>query len=115
MTTKYHFMRLANELLMTGKGQMKVFGSSMMPLIRSGSLLSFQRRDSYQKGDIVHCLVKGRYFVHKITKVRSRKNDQADTKYYYLISNNNGHDNGWTSKIFGKVVRAEYKGSTKTF
>ena len=25
----------------------------------------------------------------------------------YLISNNHGHDNGWTHRIFGKVVRIE--------
>jgi len=43
--------------------------------------------------------VNGRYVdAHKITK---RDGDR------YLISNNHGHDNGWTRIIYGKVVRAK--------
>ncbi len=76
---------------------MKVFGSSMTPIIKSGSLLVFQKSDSYEVGDVVFCKVKGRTIdAHKITQ----KSEQRG----YLISNNHGYDNGWTKTIYGKVT-----------
>ena len=79
---------------------MKVFGNSMTPIIKSGSLLTFEKADEYEIGDIVLCKVKGRWIdAHKITK-KSNKG--------YLISNNHGWDNGWTRRIFGRVVDIEF-------
>ncbi len=77
---------------------MTVFGNSMTPKLQSGSRLRFQRCDDYEVGDIVFCTIKGRYIdAHLITK-----KDKAQKRW--MISNNHGHENGWTHRIFGKVV-----------
>jgi len=71
----------------------------MRPILESGSFLTFEKRARYEVGDIVFCKVKGRYVdAHKITKV--------DSEGRHLISNNHGHDNGWSRQIYGKVVLA---------
>ena len=105
--TKYE--RMQQELATHGRAEAKAFGHSMRPILESGSLLSFERQSQYDVGDIVFCKVKGRYIdAHKITKI--------DSQGRYLISNNHGHDNGWTRQIFGKVVRAILPNrTTKTF
>jgi SOS-response transcriptional repressor LexA len=82
----------------TKKCKMTVFGHSMMPIIKNGSTLEFEKKDEYEVGDIVFCKVKGRFIdAHKVTK----KNPQRG----YLIANNHGWENGWTKNIYGKVVR----------
>jgi SOS-response transcriptional repressor LexA len=104
--TKYE--RALKDLEKTGIAQMKVFGSSMLPIIKSGSMLTFNKQDTYEKGDIVFCKVKGRYIdAHKITKVSKTKG--------YMISNNHGHDNGWTKTVYGKVVESCHGRNIKTF
>ena len=40
---------------------MKVFGHSMMPIIKSGSALTFRKVDHYEIGDVVLSKVKGRW------------------------------------------------------
>lgn len=91
------YERLKLELEERGVGQMKGFGSSMMPILKSGSLLTYQKCDTYEIGDIVFCKVKGRYIdAHFVT--RKAKDGR------YMISNNHGHDNGWTRTIYGKVI-----------
>jgi len=101
---KYH--RLREDLESKGVGKMKCFGQSMLPILKSGSLLTFRKQSSYQKGDIVFCKVKGRFIdAHKITKVHPSRG--------YLIANNHGHENGWTRTIFGRAVLAEFKGEVK--
>ena len=96
--TKYE--RLLEALKSKKLGKMKVFGQSMMPKIKSGSVLTFEPQDSYQVGDVVFSKVKGRYIdAHQITKI--------DASCRYMISNNKGHDNGWTRTIFGKVTKIE--------
>ena len=80
---------------------MKVIGNSMLPLIQSGSKLTFRATGDYQIGDVVFCKVKGRKgtrFIdaHKITK--------KDAEGRYMIANNHGHENGWSTQIFGRVI-----------
>lgn len=95
------YERLKNELETTGKGKMKAFGSSMLPVLKSGSSLTFEKRKEYNIGDIVFCKVKGRYIdAHKIIK--------ADAHKGFLIANNHGFENGWTRTIYGKVVMGEF-------
>jgi ABC-type glycerol-3-phosphate transport system substrate-binding protein len=36
---------------------MQCFGESMVPLIKSGSVLTFRKEENYQKGDIVFCQI----------------------------------------------------------
>lgn len=96
------FERLKQDLETTGKGKMKAFGNSMLPILKSGSTLTFEKAIAYRIGDIVFCKVKGRYIdAHKITK--------TDTHKGYLISNNHGHENGWTRIIYGKVITGEFQ------
>ncbi len=105
--TKYQ--RMQHELATQGRTEAKVSGQSMKPILESGSFLVFEKRTTYEIGDIVFCKVRGRYIdAHKITKI--------DSQGRYLISNNHGHDNGWTTQIFGKVVTALLpNGTQKTF
>ena len=86
------------KLLADGKdATMKVFGKSMLPIIQSGSKLTFKATNDYQVGDVVFCKVKGRYIdAHKITKV--------DAQGRFMIANNKGWENGWTRQIYGRVV-----------
>ncbi len=48
------YERLKQELESAGTGKMKCFGNSMVPILKSGSLLTFFNKvDSYEIGDIV--------------------------------------------------------------
>ena len=85
---------LAGEtVIVTGKG------NSMAPKLKSGEALIVKpaMEDTViKKRDIVLCKVRGNIYLHLVTAI-SGKN--------YKISNNHGHDNGWTRKIYGKFVR----------
>lgn len=95
MNPKYEHAK--KDLEENGVTEMKVFGNSMTPIIKSGSLLTFKKCEDYDVGDIVFCKVRGRIIdSHKITA--------KSLKRGYLISNNHGYDNGWTKRIFGKVT-----------
>lgn len=101
------YQRLQLELETSGSGKMKCFGNSMLPLIRSGSLLTFRKEENYKVRDIVFCKVKGRFIdAHKIIKKDANKG--------FLIANNHGYENGWTRIIFGRAVESEYKGVLQT-
>jgi hypothetical protein len=96
------YERLKSELQTEGKGKLKAFGHSMMPILKSGTLLSFETRADYEIGDIVFCKVKGRYIdAHKITKKDAAKG--------WLIANNHGFENGWTRVVYGKVVEGAFQ------
>lgn len=76
---------------------MKVFGRSMLPLIKSGAVLTFRRTDDYVVGDVVLSRVRGNLIdAHKITKI--------DETGRCMIANNRGRENGWASQIYGRVV-----------
>ena len=99
------YERLKNDLELAGTGKLKAFGNSMLPLLKSGSLLTFEKATEYEIGDIVFCKVKGRYIdAHKIVK---RDNNKG-----FLIANNHGFENGWTKIIYGKVVLGEFQNKT---
>jgi hypothetical protein len=102
------YERAKQELAETGTTKMKAFGSSMTPLIKSGSSLTFKREEQYEIGHIVFCKVKGRYIdAHLVTKKDAGKG--------YMISNNHNHDNGWTKTVYGRVVRAEHGQDARDF
>jgi SOS-response transcriptional repressor LexA len=97
---KYH--RLRAELETIGTGKMKCYGQSMLPILKSGSLLTFRKQTTYAVGDIVFCKVNGRFIdAHKVVKHHPQRG--------YLIANNHGHENGWTNTIYGRVIVAEFK------
>ncbi len=102
------YERLKKELEEAGTGKMTCFGSSMLPILKSGGTCTYQVQDSYKVGDIVFCKVKGRYIdAHKIVKI--------DAGGRYLIANNHGWENGWTRTIYGRVIASEFKGQITTF
>lgn len=75
-------------------------GNSMLPLIKSGQPVKIEPVAYGQPtvGDIVFCKVKGKYYLHKISKTKGNQ---------YQISNNKGHINGWISinGIYGIVTK----------
>ncbi|MCC6370555.1 MAG: S26 family signal peptidase [Bacteroidia bacterium] len=100
------YLRLKEELELIGSGKMKCFGNSMLPILKSGSLLTFTKSEIYEIGDIVFCKVRGRFIdAHKIVKTDKNKG--------YLIANNHGYENGWTKIIFGKAIACEYQNRLK--
>ncbi len=100
------YLRLIEELNEKGNGKMKCFGNSMLPILKSGSLLTFQKSENYVVGDIVFCKVKGRIIdAHKIIKTNADKG--------FLIANNHGYENGWTKIIYAKAVKSEYQNQEK--
>jgi len=73
-------------------------GNSMTPLIKSGQkfILEPITWDRCEIGDIVFCKCRGNHFTHLVTA----KNDEKGCQ----ISNNHGFVNGWTKRVFGKVI-----------
>ena len=72
-------------------------GNSMVPLIKSGQehKLAPCTLDDIEVGDIVYCKVKGRFYTHLVKALGDKG---------ALIGNNKGGTNGWTKKVFGKVI-----------
>lgn len=100
------FERLQIDLNTLGTGSMKCFGDSMLPLIKSGSKITFVKQDDYNIGDVVFCKVSGWYIdAHIITK--------KDPKRGWMIANYDGWENGWTKTIYGKAVQTEHGGVIK--
>jgi len=94
------YERVIERLAENDSPTMKVFGRSMLPIIKSGSKLTFRKDSTYEIGDVVFCKVKGRYIdAHKITKI-----DSAGRR---MIANNKGRENGWASQIYGRVVAVD--------
>ena len=91
----HKYIKLRTELSEKGIGSIKMFGKSMEPLIKSGSIITFEERDTYSVGDIVFCKVRGTYYAHKIVKKGPKG---------YLIGNNKGKENGWTSSVYGAMI-----------
>jgi phage repressor protein C with HTH and peptisase S24 domain len=76
-------------------------GNSMSGKIESGQLCTLEPTTLQDTvvGDIVLCKVKGKAMIHLVTAVGD--------KGKVLISNNKGHDNGWTRQVYGKVTEVE--------
>lgn len=75
----------------------KGVGNSMTPRLISGQIVRVDpiTKDMVlSKGDVVLAKVNGNLYLHKITAVKGGQ---------YQISNNHGHVNGWTTKIYGIV------------
>ena len=108
MNYRNKYERVIDELITQGYGSMKCFGNSMTPILKSGSNQTFVPQDDYEVGDIVFCRVKGRYIdSHLITQKSERG---------WMISNNHGYNNGWTRKIYGRLVKSEEdSGNVKYF
>lgn len=91
----------ADKLIAGETVQCRPRGSSMLPKIKSGQLVTISPdTSSVEKHDIVFCKVNGKYYVHLVTAVQGER---------YQISNNHGHVNGWIGKnaLYGKVINVE--------
>jgi hypothetical protein len=77
----------------------KEVGNSMVPLIRSRQSVKLTPCTYLQvkKGDIVYCRVHGKHYTHLVKAVNPKRG--------CLITNANGHENGWTRNIYGKVTK----------
>ena len=74
-------------------------GNSMKPKVCSGDLVTISPEISViKKGDIIFCKVKSNYYIHLVKSVGKKG---------YLIGNNHGKINGWTHKVYGKVIKVE--------
>lgn len=76
--------------------KMRVFGNSMLPLIKTKSVVTIRRTNDYKIGDVAFVKAGGNIYVHKITKI--------DDKGRFMIANNKGRENGWASKVYGRVI-----------
>ena len=92
--------RGAIDPLLQGKTVLvKGIGNSMTPILKSGQVVLVEpiyTLEGLHKGDIVLTKVKGHVYLHKITGIRKDR---------VQISNNHGRVNGWTSLVYGKVVK----------
>ena len=84
--------------------QFRPRGNSMVPLIKSGELVTVLplSKDDYEnlkKDDVVLCKVEGRIYLHKITAIKGTHPNRS-----FQISNNKGRVNGWTRNIVGLVT-----------
>jgi SOS-response transcriptional repressor LexA len=82
--------------------QFRPRGNSMVGRVESGQLVTVEPLGSRapQKGEIVLCKVQGAQYLHLVKSVQGDR---------YLIGNNRGGTNGWTSRaqIFGRCIRVE--------
>lgn len=134
-------------------GSMQCFGDSMLPIIRSGSVLTFRKEESYKVGDIVFCQItlkmdrdrKVRWLINHLlgdeynvdqhfqqvsdALIGKDLNDftfngqkysiadeidvyidahmiikEEEGKFLIAAANTNYGINGWTDKIFGRVI-----------
>ena len=97
----YGWSKKAKEELAAGRSiEICPRGNSMTPKIKSGQQITLSPigNKEIKKGDIVFCKVKGNDYVHLVKGIRSNGEE-------FLIGNNHGNINGWTSKknIFGIV------------
>jgi len=90
---KKHERLLAGETIISREP-----GNSMTPKInhRQPVRLAPTTWREVEVGDIVYCKVRGRFYTHLV----GGKCNQRGCK----IQNNRGHVNGWTKKVFGKVI-----------
>ena len=85
---------LAGETFVT-----KESGNSMTPRIKHRQphkLAPVTSLDEIQVDDIVYCKVKGNYLTH-LVKAKSEEKG-------LLIGNMHGKINGWTKKVYGRVI-----------
>lgn len=81
----------------------------MTPKIKSGQLVTVSPDiSSIDKGDVVLCSVGGKQYLHYVeAKQQYLRISQPDPVTRYLIQNARGRVNGWTSTIYGRVIKIE--------
>lgn len=79
--------------------QFRPRGHSMTGKVNDGQLVTVVPLGSPPLvGEVVLCKVNGREYLHLVKAVRGNQ---------YLIGNNRGGTNGWTARIYGRMVKVE--------
>ncbi len=82
-------------------------GNSMTPKIKSGQLVTVSPDLTTLKvGDVVLCKVGKSQYLHYLVQ-SSQFTSSTENWIKYMIANARGHVNGWTTKVYGKVIRIE--------
>ncbi len=82
----------------------------MTPLIKSGQLVTVEPFKALPAlNQIVLCKVRGAQYLHLISAIEHNFDQKTGLTGRVMISNNRGHDNGWTSvkNIYGIVTKIE--------
>lgn len=91
--------------------QFRPKGNSMKGKINDGQLVTVEPVNTVfpaQVGDVVLCKVGLHQYLHFVKAVKTLSPRGQDKPILqYLIGNNRGGTNGWTTGVFGKVVRIE--------
>lgn len=93
------------EKLVTGETvSFRPTGNSMVPKIRSRQLVTVEpvEPEAICVGDVVLCRVKGSEYLHNVLAI-----DAPAGKLRFQIGNNRGYVNGWTTAVFGRLVKVE--------
>ena len=98
-------LQQAAEALQQGRSvTLRPRGHSMTGVINDGEEVTvIPPTSELAVGDAVLCRVQGRYYLHLIKAINGKR---------YLIGNNRGGINGWTTQVFG-VVSAPAAGANE--
>lgn len=79
-------------------------GNSMRPKVISGARVILVPADPevVEAGDIVLCRVKGNVYLHLVKAIQGGEGNRR-----FLIGNNHGGTNGWTTTLYGTVKSVE--------
>jgi len=100
--SKNQKQRVIEELQAGRTAKFKGSGNSMHPRIKSGATVTLEPvpdLNDLEVGDAVFCKVRGNVFTHVVSALRG-KGDNREVQ----ISNLKGHVNGWTTKVYGRVI-----------
>jgi|APSaa5957512622_1039677.scaffolds.fasta_scaffold52871_3 hypothetical protein len=86
------------------KTKYKGHGNSMRPRILSGAVVTLEpvKLSDIKVGDMVFCKVRGNIFTHLVSALKGGVDNRQ-----IQISNNQGHVNGWTTSVYGRVTAVE--------
>jgi len=94
--------RAIQELKEGKTSQCRPRGGSMRGRIESGQLVTLDPDLKPEVDDAVLCRCKGNTYVHLVKAIQGHGD-----KRRYLIGNNRGGTNGWTTTIYGVVTKVE--------
>ena len=99
-----HWATFAVEALLRGEAcKITPHGKSMMPRVKSGATVTLApfTEGIPEVGDVVLVRVRGTVYLHLIKAIKGKGEDTE-----YLIGNNHGGINGWTSRklVYGKAI-----------
>ena len=100
-------MNLQTEAEKLRRGEITTFvakGGSMKGMIRHGETVTIapikDPVSELRAGMVVLCRVGRHHYLHKILQIVTE-----DGEARYLIGNNKGRKNGWTTDVFGRLQR----------